>query len=201
MKEDFLRFGSKGASFRLVLLHGWGADADDLIPIGQELIRCDGRSFELISLSAPHPHPAGTGRQWYGLFPPAWDSVPSEEHELQDRLKAIASEEIPLSKTVLFGFSQGAAMALATGCRLPFAGIIACSAYPHPDWKPPMKTPPILLLHGKNDEIVPIMASFKLKEQFTKNQSKTELISFDGGHEIPKTLIGKMRLTLQDWLI
>jgi hypothetical protein len=43
---------------------------------------------------------------------------------------------------VLFGFSQGGAMALDSGCALPIAGLISCSGYPHPNLGSPTATSP-----------------------------------------------------------
>ena len=69
MITDFVRQTSPGAMHRVVLLHGWGADMHDLIPLGEELLRRQNIPIELISLNAPGKHPSGVGRQWYDLFP------------------------------------------------------------------------------------------------------------------------------------
>ena len=71
---------------RLVLLHGWGADGDDLRPLGDALKARLGGSLDLVSLDAPELHPQGSGRQWYGLFPAQWDAVPAAVNHLQQRL-------------------------------------------------------------------------------------------------------------------
>ena len=69
---------------RLVLLHGWGATQDDLTPLGQHLADGHGRDLDVISLEAPEQHPQGTGRQWYGLFPPDWTAIPQAVSALRD---------------------------------------------------------------------------------------------------------------------
>ena len=71
---------------RLVLLHGWGADGDDLRPLGDALKARLGGSLDLVTLDAPELHPQGSGRQWYGLFPADWDAVPAAVSQLQQRL-------------------------------------------------------------------------------------------------------------------
>ena len=68
---------------RLVLLHGWGADGDDLRPLGDALKARLGGSLDLVTLDAPELHPQGSGRQWYGLFPAQWDAVPAAINQLQ----------------------------------------------------------------------------------------------------------------------
>ncbi len=199
MKADFLCVTSPNASHRLVLLHGWGADAEDLMPLGEELISQMQRKIELLSFRAPDEHPLGQGRQWYELFPAKWDSVPNSVKKLRSRLTALSNSQIPLQRTVVFGFSQGGAMAIASGCDLPIAGIIGCSAYPHPNWIPPENSPSVLLTHGKNDEIVPFSGSEKLFKSLKLKNTEVELIPFEGAHEIPLKVIPSLQKTLNRW--
>ena len=157
-KDDLVFLPALKPTHRLVLLHGWGANADDLIPIGKKLIG-DIKNVDLVALRAPDLHPSGFGRQWYGLFPADWSSVPEAVSNLQARLNTLPNPLITLQKTVLLGFSQGGAMALSAGCHLPFAGLVGCSSYPHQGWAPGENIKRVLLLHGKYDEIVPVGAS------------------------------------------
>ena len=200
MKNNFLRFEDADAQYRLILLHGWGADAEDLIPLGKELINSVGTKIELIALRAPELHPDGIGRQWYGLFPAEWASVPAVIKFLQAQIKSLATSEIPLEKTFVLGFSQGAAMAIGSCCDLPIAGIISSSGYPHPKWKAPKRRPLVLLTHGIEDEVVPVNASKQLYEEFTIDNEPVELFLFNGGHEISKEAINKIMSTLSDWI-
>ena len=203
MESDFIYAGaSNGASHRLLLLHGWGADADDLVPLGQQLSKgLLGIKLELVSLRAPQKHPEGLGRQWYGLFPPQWAEVPAAINDLQKRIEFFSRSSVPLEKTVILGFSQGGAMALAGGLALPVAGVIACSAYPHPNWSPPKQSPPIFLTHGLNDEIVPYEALTRLKSALINNELQVDIKVFEGGHEIPLELIPIIQSVLQKWLV
>lgn len=166
-----IRLGPERASRRLVLLHGWGADADDLLDLGMELLPLTGLSpaeqaqISLVALRAPLPHPGGMGRQWYDLQQPEWPQLAAARVQLRTRLIELGAS-VPLQRTALLGFSQGAAMALdvATGGggegaeadgaandagvgaepdpgrpargALPLAALIACSGYPHPGWQP-----------------------------------------------------------------
>ncbi len=201
MMEDQLSYSYPDAENRLILLHGWGADADDLIAFGQEISTDIGfKKTELIALRAPQVVPQGIGRQWYGLFPPQWSEVPSAVNQLRERLENISRSKIPLNKTVLLGFSQGGAMALASGCELPLAGLIGCSAYPHPDWVAPIKRPPVLLSHGSKDEVVPYEASEKLFTLLNQSAQELNFVRFEGGHAIPRELIPRFRSALISWL-
>ncbi len=199
MNDALIRCSCPEATHRLVLLHGWGADAEDLIPLGRELIQEVNPSFELVALRAPEEHPDGVGRQWYGLFPPDWESVPTAINALKSRLLAIATIQIPLEKTVLLGFSQGGAMAVCCGSNLPLAGLIGCSAYPHPGWCPSKKSSPLVLTHGRSDDVVPFEAAKKIKSIFKASGLDSELLEFQGGHEIPQELIPRLKLALKRW--
>tara|TARA_B100000700_G_scaffold43392_1_gene44757 strand:- start:424 stop:1029 length:606 start_codon:yes stop_codon:yes gene_type:complete len=200
MNRDFLRFGNASADARLILLHGWGADAEDLMPLGEELISLINKDVELVSLRAPEAHPEGIGRQWYGLFPAKWSSVPSAIRILQSRIKSFSSESIGLEKTILLGFSQGGAMAISAGCDMPLRGIISCSGYIHPGWKPPKERPPIFLTHGTEDQVVPVAAARQILNNFDGNKSYLDGYFFKGGHEIPLDAIRKISYILSSWL-
>ena len=112
INHEFVSISSQSAEHRIILIHGWGADADDLLSIGQEIIEISTVDFEVISLRAPGLHPNNTGRQWYNLYPPDWNEAEDEVKELILSLRKLDTFNIPLKKTILLGFSQGAAMAI-----------------------------------------------------------------------------------------
>lgn len=201
MPSDRLQHSPPGARHRLVLLHGWGADADDLMPLGTALTADLDHPVEQVALRAPQLHPQGVGRQWYGLFPANWEAVPDARQELADRLQDLARTGLPLEATVVLGFSQGAAMALVSGCDLPLAGLIACSGYPHPGWTPPCHRPPVLLLHGRRDEVVPFSASENLQMLLNRNTKaeKAVLRATEEGHTIAASAIPTIQATLRSW--
>ncbi|MEA5391330.1 esterase [Cyanobium gracile UHCC 0139] len=194
--------GPRQADRRLVLLHGWGADADDLLDLGAVLLEADPASIGLsvVALRAPLPHPAGFGRQWYDLQQPEWPQLPEARQALRRRLLALGAS-VPLEHTCLLGFSQGAAMAIdvATGGGpegsepLPLAGLVACSGYPHPDWQPRTPRTEILLTHGEQDPVVPFAASEALQRSLTDVGGSVRRIAFPGGHSIDAELIAPVR--------
>lgn len=177
---DALRRGPAQARQRLVLLHGWGADADDLLDLGELLA---GPELSVVALRAPEPHPYGSGRQWYSLQPIDWDALPAARAALRQRLHDLAAS-VALEQTVLLGFSQGAAMALDVGCGLPLAGIVGCSGYPHEGWQPQGPLPPVLLSHGREDPVVPYAASEELARLLLQAGGQVQLLPFSGGHGI-----------------
>ena len=188
--HEFVSISSQTATHRIVLIHGWGADSDDLLPIGKEITEKTNFDFEVISLRAPGLHPSGQGRQWYGLYPHNWYEAEIEVKKLLITLKKFDTNQIPLTKTILLGFSQGAAMAIDVGFKLNLGLIVACSGYPHPTWTPGIKCPPLIISHGLNDDVVPIEASRIIYEKVKNKSSKfCELVEFDGFHQIDSNLI------------
>lgn len=196
---DRLERGPADATRRLVLLHGWGADADDLIDLADLLVP---PRVSVVSLRAPQPHPAGVGRQWYPLEwremvpEPAWHAVPAARQALRQRLDALA-RSVPLSRTALLGFSQGAAMALdvATGADgpLPLAAVIGCSGYPHQGWQPQAGAPPVLLTHGREDPVVTIDRCDMLQQRLEAAGVAVIRHDFSGGHGIDPDLLPLLR--------
>ena len=183
--DDRLLLGPAQAEQRLVLLHGWGADADDLLDLGELLV---GPEVSVVALRAPEPHPYGSGRQGYGLQPIDWAALPAARSGLRLRLEQLAAS-VALERTVLLGFSQGGAMAIDVGCGLPLAGIVACSGYPHEGWQPAGSLPPVLLSHGREDPVVPFAASEELRRQLVQAGGQVELLPFSGGHGIDPALL------------
>ncbi|MFN9629598.1 MAG: alpha/beta hydrolase [Cyanobacteriota bacterium] len=197
--DTALMAGPAGADQSLVLLHGWGADADDLMDLGSELLGPDAANVLVVGLRAPLPHPGGVGRQWYDLGLPGWPQLPAARVDLLDRLQSLALS-IPMERTALLGFSQGAAMAIdvAVGSGLPLAAIIGCSGYPHPGWKPRKPLAPILLTHGREDPVVPYAACKDLDQRLRDSGGQVRTLPFTGGHGIDPALFPAMREFLVD---
>ena len=191
-----LQLGPEQPQRRLVLLHGWGADADDLLELGQELVEgLADLPVDLVALQAPGLHPAGMGRQWYGLAPaPDWAELPNARLALRQRLEQLG-QSVPLRHTALLGFSQGGAMAVdvATSAPMPLAALISCSGYPHPDWQPQAEGLPVLLTHGNQDPVVPAAACEALEQQLAAAGAQVSQQLFDGGHGIDPSLFPLMR--------
>ena len=199
INHEYVSISSQTAKHRIILIHGWGADADDLLPIGKEIIEISKVDFEVLSLRAPALHHNNIGRQWYGLYPPNWDEADDEVNQLLLSLKKLGAYKIPLKQTILLGFSQGGAMAIDVGCQLDIGLIVSCSGYPHPNWNPDSKCPPVLISHGLMDEVVPISASKNIYQKI-KNSSQNfcELNEFDGYHQIDPNLVNQIILKIKE---
>ena len=196
--HEYVSIGSQTANYRIILLHGWGADFHDLLPLGDAIIKDLPLDFQVISLRAPIPRSDNIGRQWYDLFPANWQQATNEVEKLISTLNQLSKNSIALQQTVLLGFSQGAAMTLAISSELEFGLVVSCSGYAHPDWNPKVKGP-VLLGHGLKDNIVPIDASRQIQKRINLNSSfECRLHEFDGFHEIDKKFVDLIRQNIKN---
>jgi phospholipase/carboxylesterase len=160
----------------VVFLHGYGADGNDLIALGQQwqpLLP----DAAFVSPNAPELCAgAPTGRQWFGLtmrdLGERWRGVNQAAPLLDAFLDAeLARRSLPGSALALVGFSQGTMMALHVGLRraLSPAAIVGYSGlYVTPEGKDgPARVqaeirskPPVLLVHGDRDDLIPPQALF-----------------------------------------
>ncbi|WP_442941972.1 alpha/beta hydrolase [Nostoc sp.] len=175
----------------IVTLHGWGANAEDVASLLPLLNLPD---YQFVLPNAPYPYPySPIGRAWYDLRGEnMYQGLPESRQLLTDFLESLESTTgIPLSRTILSGFSQGGAMTLDVGSKLPLAGLVVMSGYLHPDALTAAQSqiPPTLITHGRYDEVVPLQAALKARETLKSLRVAVEYHEFDMGHEIdPKTL-------------
>ncbi|PSF39353.1 serine esterase [Aphanothece hegewaldii CCALA 016] len=177
----------------MIFLHGWGADARDLIPIASFL---DLPDYQFLFPNAPFPHPqVAGGRAWYALETNDYNGLSESQELLRAWLLSLEEQTgIPLAKTFLSGFSQGGAMVLDVGLTLPLAGLCSLSGYLH---SAPEVTatpiPPVFIAHGRKDTVVPIEAAQQAREILTAWDVKVEYHEFDMGHEIPLPVLSELR--------
>jgi phospholipase/carboxylesterase len=160
----------------VVFLHGYGADGNDLIEIG----RAWQQLLPHAAFVSPHaPEPCGqapVGRQWFALTfrdpNERWVGANKAAPVLERFLDAeLARHQLPPSALALVGFSQGTMMALHVGLRraVPPAAIVGYSGLLvlPPDGNPETlaadvrSRPPVLLVHGDQDELIPVQALFQ----------------------------------------
>jgi phospholipase/carboxylesterase len=151
----------------VVLLHGYGADGNDLIALAPHLGQAvPGAQF--VSPNAPFPCEMGFGRQWYGAANRSTEAYLAGSRAaasildgfLDDQLAALGLEE---GRLALIGFSQGTMMSLHVAPRRPTAcaGVVGYSGrLVAPDLLPEeaVSRPPVMLVHGDADAVVPYEA-------------------------------------------
>lgn len=152
----------------VVFLHGLGADGHDLIGLSSHI----GKVLPDAAFIAPNaPEPcdmAPMGHQWFSLQDRSYGQMLAGAQAAAPKLNGFLDEvmgllEIPEDQLYIIGFSQGTMMALYTMPRRPKAcgGIIGFSgaliggdALVHEA----QSRPPVLLVHGDADEVVPFDA-------------------------------------------
>ncbi|MBE9189141.1 alpha/beta hydrolase [Gloeocapsopsis crepidinum LEGE 06123] len=178
----------------IVFLHGWGANAQDLAPLSQLLNLPD---YQFLFPNAPFPHPyVSTGRMWYNLERENQGQGLAESRQLlMEWLQSLESTTaVPLSRTILSGFSQGGAMTLDVGLTLPLAGLTSLSGYLHPmNQLTTVTYPPVLLVHGRQDYVVPLSAAISAREQLMQSGVAVQYHEFEMGHEIRPEAIPVIR--------
>jgi phospholipase/carboxylesterase len=169
------RAGGKARQL-VVFLHGYGADGNDLIDIG----RAWQQSLPEAAFVSPHAPErcamAPIGRQWFPLTfrnpDERWTGVNAAAPGLNRFLEAeLERHELPGSALALVGFSQGTMIALHVGLRRPvapaaivgYSGLLALPRDKGPDAIAAeiRARPPVLLIHGDRDDLIPVHALFQ----------------------------------------
>lgn len=199
------------------IFHGYGADAYDLRSLA-EVLRWDDQTqwmFPQGPLSVPIG-PGWTGRAWWPLRasdveqgtrdPSAWlDHEPEGLPELRNKaLQWISGFEPRWDRVVLGGFSQGSMLATDLFLHAPQtpAGlmIFSGSLINRKNWQavaPQRKGGRFFQSHGKSDSILPFAGASRL-EGFLKNAGlEGSLMSFEGTHEIPGSVIARANQFLE----
>jgi phospholipase/carboxylesterase len=177
----------------IVALHGWGANSNDLVSLSPA-VNLPGYQFVFPEAPFPHPHVPG-GKMWYDLQDTNKSGLAESRQMLSEFLRSLPeSTGIPLSQTVLLGFSQGGAMTLDVGLSLPLAGLVSLSGYLHAIvTKPNQPISPILIVHGRQDQVVPLMAAQTARDTLLSLGAKVKYTEYDMGHEIKPNAIEQIQ--------
>jgi len=157
----------------VVFLHGYGADGNDLIDIGrawQQLLP----DAAFVSPHAPRPcGQAPMGREWFPLTfrdpNERWTGVNAAAPVLNAFIDAeLERLSLPDSALALVGFSQGTMMSLHVGLRradapraiVGYSGMLVVPEDIDPDkFASEIRSrPPVLLVHGDQDQLIPVQA-------------------------------------------
>jgi phospholipase/carboxylesterase len=191
-----------GKSPAVILLHGRGADENDLLGLSQYL---DER-LAVFSVRAPYAFEFG-GYTYFQLNDDG-TAEPAMFMESYKRLMkfvdGVASlPEVDSGRIFLLGFSMGTIMAYAMSLTHPekFAGVVAQSGFvrDHPElefkWRA-LQNCAFIITHGVNDPVIPVAAARKTRVMFSKSNAAFEYKEYPMGHEIS----GESLADVCDWL-
>ena len=200
----------------VIVLHGWGAAGDDLVPVAKVLKRPGTRFFVP---AAPLPE-VGGGRAWWHLDPntrpphahtdqvaPGFQPTPeviAARAAVQGLITSVVDRYAP-STVALVGFSQGAMLsidvALAAAPRVDL--VVAMSAVLLVDSVPALTAPQptktrFFLSHGRHDPVLPFEGGSKARDLLEQHGFPVTWRPFNGGHEIPPPVLAEVDRFLFD---
>lgn len=216
---DSVRWGDSSGNVAVVVLHGFGADCGDLVPLAQGID--PGATWDWHFLRAPLVlHYAGTayGRAW---FPDSEDEMlqalqgdyfrdletldPSGLRRSGEQVREyISRNELDPRRSFVGGFSQGAIVAAESalqngsvpgGLFLLSGALIAAERTEAAARK--LEGCEFFQSHGTEDIILPFAAGMRLHEVLSDAGWVGELHAFSGGHSVPEQVAARLR----DWLV
>ncbi|MDT7043287.1 hypothetical protein [Candidatus Nitronereus thalassa] len=208
----------------VVLLHGFGAPGDDLVPLWKMIRVPDEVKF--VFPVAPLSLNGGLqgGRAWWMLDMEqiARDmasgrgrdvhAIPEGLSEARESIIALLDDlernwHIPSEHIILGGFSQGAMLACDTVLRTkrPFGGLalLSGSLIAKNDWVPAMAKRTGLSVfqsHGTDDPLLSCGIAKSLRDLMVEHGLSVEWHEFRGGHEIPFDILERLGLFLRSHL-
>lgn len=202
----------------VVLMHGFGAGGDDLVPLAQYLRVSPGIRFVFpeAPLRLP-PEMGGYGRMWWPIdtealarsmhegrprdlrgddpegLAPARTKLIEMLHALRDGIARDASA------LVLGGFSQGSMLACDVAFRTdePLDGLVVLSgthvaANAWGAGMPARASLPVFQSHGTHDTLLAFPMAESLRDAMTDAGIRVGFHPFRGGHEIPMPVLREL---------
>ncbi len=199
----------------VVLLHGWGAPGDDLVPLGPEIDAPHGTRYVFPEAPLSLQMGFGDSRGWWML------DIEKRQREIAAGRARDLSREVPkglaearakvialldelerragAKQLVLGGFSQGAMLAcdVALNTSKPLAGLVLLSGtlLAADEWTPLMpkrKGLRVFQSHGSADPLLPFFMAEQLRDLLKQGGLSVEWVSFRGGHEIPGIVLDRL---------
>ena len=155
----------------VVFLHGYGANGEDLLGLADPLSE---HLPDTLFVAPDAPETCAGSPMGFQWFPIPWIDSSSEEEAERGLLAAaddlnafldalMVDEDVLPEQVVLFGFSQGTMMSLHVVPRREdaIAGVVGFSGRmvsPELLTDQVLSRPPILLVHGDADDVVPVQS-------------------------------------------
>jgi phospholipase/carboxylesterase len=187
----------------LILLHGRGADEEDLLGLSSYL----DKRFLILSVRAPYPFEYSGGLTWYDI-----DEVGTPEPAMfkssYDKLSAFVSDALaryPIDKKQLYllGFSMGTVMSYALTLTQPglFRGVVANSGYVAEgthlryQWNQ-LGNVEFFVTHGTQDPVIPVHIARKAKGLLETAHARFYYKEYPMGHQISEESLQDLSIWL-----
>ena len=205
----------------VILLHGFGAPGNDLVPLADVLNVPTGTRFVFPEGPLTLSFGPRDARAWWliDMARMAQDQAAGRPRDLSNEIpKGLAPARDTMltflkeverqfgadpRKTVLGGFSQGAMLTCDAMLHTdrPYAGLVQLSGnlLAQPIWSPLMpkrKGLPAFQSHGVQDEILPYIGASRLRDALSQSGLAVEWHRFRGGHEIPGPVLQQLGVFL-----
>ena len=180
----------------VILCHGYGGDGKD-ISILASYWKAHMPDTLFVCPDAPEKCAASpTGFQWFDLMDQTREQILSKSLVAEMKLNKLIDEvkkknDLSSNEIVIGGFSQGCMLSLQTGIKrkdkinsiVGYSGRIIDTKHLE---KNIISRPNIILMHGDDDQIVPIDSLLEAKDFFSKNNYEIETKIFKNcEHRIP----------------
>lgn len=183
----------------IACLHGFSGNSQQLAPFAPMFNLPE---YQFLFPDAPYSNSYG-GRMWYNLRHGDDRGLAASRQQLIDWLTSLeARTGVPLSRTILAGFSQGGAMTLDVGLTLPLAGLVCLSGYlqTKPELRVGQSFPPVLIAHGRQDGMVPLSAAQNARDSLKALGVTVKYQEFDMGHIVIPAVLTLMRSFIIDMM-
>ncbi len=178
--------GGDGAP-TLILLHGFGAPGDDLVPLGEEILEYEVAAGARVLVPEGITR-VGLGKAWYN----SRGDLAEARERLSDMLKELIEDGTLPERIMLAGFSQGGLMAMDIGLsfrpRIYGVAMLSGGRIRGTDWTEQLnaaETTRFLITHGRSDGVMPFRAAQDIANELEQAKAEVKLIPFKGRHRIP----------------
>jgi phospholipase/carboxylesterase len=219
---ETIAYGGTGPP-TLVLLHGYGATAEQWVPFTRTILLPPGGRFVFPQAPEAMYPMAGLafGRGWWPLdlashIPPGQstpdisatrpEGIKSAASLVRDLLRSLSSA--PGGPILLGGFSQGAMVSaevafLSDEPMSNLTGLILLSGtiVDEQTWERHFarrRGLPVFISHGRRDTILPFEVADRLRTKLTAAGLNVAWVPFDGGHEMPAEVVVRLNKFISD---
>lgn len=216
--------GGARADVNIILCHGFGAPGEDLVGLGPELVALapalasrvrwifpqaplsladmglpSGRAWWLIDMER-----LIVERDWASYIEAVPEGLPKARRMLMALIDDLSAKtQVPIGRTIVGGFSQGAMLTTDVALRLEEAplGLVALSGalISRGAWverAPKRAGLPVFQSHGRRDPILPYEVGEKLRGVLEEGGLSVTFVPHDGEHAIPMRVLHE----LASWL-